>query len=80
MSDTDKLNRLLSQVEKLKAAKDNAEGQKKVLLQHLQDEFEVGSVSEGVAKYKSLTRNILKEEAEIESAIYELEELLHDID
>ena len=76
--DAKKLNQLISRIEQMKEKQASLEGAKKALLEQIENEYGVSTLNEAAKLYRKLQGEIQKEENEIESDIYKVEELLYD--
>ena len=76
--DAKKLSQLISRIEQMKEKQASLEGAKKAILEQIENEFGVSTLNEAAKLYRKLQGEIQKEENEIESDIYKVEELLYD--
>ncbi len=76
--DAKKLSQLISRIEQMKEKQASLEGAKKALLEQIENEYGVSTLNEAAKLYRKLQGEIQKEENEIESDIYKVEELLYD--
>ena len=76
--DAKKLSHLISRIEQMKEKQASLEGAKKAILEQIENEFGVSTLNEAAKLYRKLQGEIQKEENEIESDIYKVEELLYD--
>jgi len=76
--DSERLEKLIKRIENLKEKQATLEGAKKAILKTLKDEYEVDTFDQAAKLYRKLQGEIQKEENEIESKIYKVEELLYD--
>ena len=76
--DAKKLSQLISRIDQMKEKQASLEGAKKALLEQIENEYGVSTLNEAAKLYRKLQGEIQKEENEIESDIYKVEELLYD--
>ena len=76
--DAKKLSQLISRIEQMNENQASLEGAKKALLEQIENEYGVSTLNEAAKLYRKLQGEIQKEENEIESDIYKVEELLYD--